>query len=145
MEEIKRNLILTNGDKIEINSFGKYTDKFIENNLLNKQFRIVKENESLYYLRCRNDKNDPKCLSKITLKKVGNENRIFYLKAHEKYCKQKYEKEELTKDYYNGAIYSEKYGEYEINDTKNFVLFEFSSGLLEIFLLKRGENIVSLI
>lgn len=34
---------------------------------------------------------------------------------------------------------------YEINDSKNFVLFEFSSGLLEIFLLKRGENIVSLI
>ena len=30
-------------------------------------------------------------------------------------------------------------------DSKNFIIFEFSSGLLEIFLLKKGENIVRII
>ena len=57
----------------------------------------------------------------------------------------------IAKDYYHGILNTKKFGEVERmididkKDSRNFIIFEFSSGLLEIFLLKKGENIVRII
>lgn len=113
MEEMKTVLILTDGTKIAIHSYGKYNEKLIDNNLLNNKFRIIKETDFKFYLMCSGDRNNPKCSSQIKIKKEANFNTIIDLKAHIKTCKNNHEKDQLSKDYYNGIMNSKKFGEVE--------------------------------
>ncbi len=151
MNETTKVLVLKSGERIEIKDLGKYSLKIIENNLFDNQFRLTRETDFQKYLRCSNGDNKINCPSKITMKKIGNDFKILYLKAHIKTCKEMRMKEEIAKDYYHGILSTKKFGEVERmididkKDSRNFIIFEFSSGLLEIFLLKKGENIVRII